>query len=469
MNTADKPIDRVEQRAEFIDRMARAIVPVLMMTHSESQLSEQFWRRILQPYFWGVAKRHNKYADNVCSARSTVYPIDGFELPSRAKSAAEFVRQLLVATARKKVRSYVTTVDQESICISLGNSARDVSEQFHAVTMEIDFSKCFVDRCARHREYILNSAKGEGDPIVKNALRYIPEVYVEYFDSFLALCTQVTSTFDVTSIYVEHFPTFFDLFFASYLGECGAEIIQLQLGAGPGEIVYPGDSLSKVYYDKRLTYGWRMRDDDIPYFGVRLERFKQQYDAAPSEAVTYDALLIYNRLNSAERYSYYEHCNRLIGKGLDRKRYPRVIARPRRFSRRFWAPGRARIPGIDANLKIEVSSGYGPIAGFCRKARIVVHWSHPATNFLECIFVDHPVVAVSSSWEITEIFKPFYNFFVEAGVLHAKPEQLIDHLNRIEAESWWRLVMADPRYGQFKEKFCRSRERYELDTEGRSV
>ena len=152
----------------------------------------------------------------------------------------------------------------------------------------------------------------------------------------------------------------------------------------------------------------------------------------------------------------------MICERLDRERYSQVDARPRRFSRRVWTPRRASVPGIDANSNVEVSPGYGPIANLCRQSRIVVHWSHPATNFLECIFVDQPVVAVSSDLEKTAIFRPFFDYFMAAGVLHEKPEFLIEHLNQIEPETWWKEVMADPRYEQFKEIFARSREQYQL-------
>ena len=468
MSVTDKKIERVEHRREFIDQLAESVLPVLAEVHRKDDLSERFWRRILQPYFWAIAKRREEYKATKCLVRATVLPIDGFYLPSRIQSFTAFARQIMIALERKSLRRHLSSVGNSEASVSLGRSATSESDELQSVPLEIDFSKCFLRRRGTRRADIRAAADRESDPIVKNALRYLPEVYVEYFESFLVLCRQIANEFDPTTVYVEHFPTIFDLFLASYLGERGATIVQLQLGAGAGEVVYPGDSLSQVYYDKRLTYGWRLNDNDVPYYGVRLELFKRQYDAVKRQGCANDALLVYNRLSSRERKAYYEHCNRLIGENLDRNRYPKLVARPRRFSRKIWMPGGCEIPGIDAVSGVEVSSGYGPIADLCRISRIVVHWSHPATNFLECVFVDQPVVAVSPGLEVTEIFKPFFEFLVEARVLHAKPEHLIEHLNRIEPETWWRGVMNDARYEQFKERFARSRVQYQREArEGR--
>ena len=450
----------ISKRKAFVDGLAEGVVPALQRIHYEKNLSDTFWRRILQPYLWSVAKRSEAYKNTSKKLRTTIFPIDGFRPPTRMQSGGHALRQLMTGLNRviRQSSSPATSTSVESICI--GQTAMMIASDLSAKSIDPLFLGCFCLFDSRKRRILNQIIEECDDSLLRNVLRFMPRVYVEFFDSLLKRSASFKTKNVIKNVYIEHFPTFFDLFLVSLLSDAGACVYQIQLGAGPGEIDYPGEALGRVYYDKLLTYGWSRSSNEIPFYAARLEKFASDYRKCANDHPDIDILFVYNREASDSLSDYYKRCNSAVLQQLDRKRYPRIAARPRSVSRKIKLFRTPRISGIGKRSPIEIVSGSGSIAPLCAQSRVVIHWSHPATNFLENIFVDHPVMAVFDWPSVTEIFKPYYEFFSDVGILHKSPEALLEFLNNIDLEDWWANITARPHYEEFKRKFARSRLQY---------
>ncbi len=183
----------------------------------------------------------------------------------------------------------------------------------------------------------------------------------------------------------------------------------MQTGGYVGETLLSVSAAKRYEYDLLLTYGWSIDRQDQPFFAVRLHEFADEYSEQQRGAGQIDVLAIYDRAETKNKLEYYKLCTELLCSQLDRAKYPTVRLRPRGYTR-LLSSRKSLIP-YGPTRDVELDRGTGKLAKLCRKSKVVVHWMHPSTNFLECIFVDHPVTAVWTEQEVTDIVRPYYEFF----------------------------------------------------------
>jgi len=75
---------------------------------------------------------------------------------------------------------------------------------------------------------------------------------------------------------------------------------------------------------------------------------------------------------------------------------------------------------------------------------------------MEYIFMKYATAGILNSDEYTDIIKPYYNFFLERGVLHYNLESLLKHLNRISIEDWWETVTHHEKFHDYRNSFTRA-------------
>ena len=212
----------------------------------------------------------------------------------------------------------------------------------------------FPGRQSAKRELIAKSAANAGSKRLCRAIETLPDLLVE---RFLALLRRVPlhaperKQFHV-SIGVSDFMS---LMFALYR-ERGAEIHRYQHGSHYGEQeafrVHERISSSKFH-----TGGWTSDDKDVPDYAYRLAGFKRGYVASDQDEL-YDLLVCVPAVHRNNLVRRQEDVNK-ISRSLDRKRYNRVLFRPRLMS---------RFDSADAILKPfeippdEIDAARGPIA-----------------------------------------------------------------------------------------------------------
>ena len=294
----------------------------------------------------------------------------------------------------------------------------------------------------------------ENDLFKRNILLQLPRVYVECMDYFFKLIPQVTSPERIT-FHMEHQPSVFMNIMIAHYAEHGAKIYEYQSGGFVGETTLSIDPVRYAVIDKHRTYGWKIHEKDEPFYAVRLESFRREYEKSCSRVTKsqYDIIAVYNQVNSVKTEEWYTAVSQTFFQGIDRQKYPRILLRPRGKSRKF--NNRKELAFLNPPKDILVDKGMKSMATLTAQSRLIVHWDHPSTNLLECIYVGHPVVAVLTNEFPTELVRPFYDFFLGVGVMHSSADGLIEHLNKVNIDEWWDEVIKMDMYERFKMLFTR--------------
>jgi len=245
----------------------------------------------------------------------------------------------------------------------------------------------------------------------------------------------------------------------SAYAEDGATVYWYQHGCEYGEFREDTDhNFELSVCDEYRTWGWKYKKKDRPWKAYRLEHFKLQYDKQKNN-FNHDLLLCYPALNYKNKSFYVEWSSFLL-QSLDPVKYTEILARPRRTNK--IQSHKSQLSFIE-DERVTKSSGLKHISEEMSQCRLILQMNVPSTNFLECIYVDHPTVGILNNNRPTGIVKPFYDFFKENGVLHDDIESLVAHLNRIDLDSWWSRLIKEEMYRSFKETFTRKAEFIQTD------
>jgi hypothetical protein len=207
------------------------------------------------------------------------------------------------------------------------------------------------------------------------------------------------------------------------------------------------------YVSEYRTFGWSIGEKVIPFRSIRLQEFNDEYTRLVREGFTrkYQALIFITTLTNHFK-------NRTIVKSesffekINRDKYPQIAIRPRPYSRKLGILNR-RIDQKELKIPNDVTltSGMGNPAGDVVLAELVVHWFMPSTNFLECIYVNHPVVVLQEGYEPTNVFKPIYEELNELGILHYTLDSMLEFLNSMDdVNSWWSATVNSEKYKAIK-------------------
>jgi putative transferase (TIGR04331 family) len=235
--------------------------------------------------------------------------------------------------------------------------------------------------------------------------------------------------------------------------EHGAKLFWYQHGAFYGEFTghnahYHESSVA----DEFRTWGWKIRDNDVPWKAYRLEQFRMQYEMEKKEK-RYDCLMCYSALY-AGNISFYTSVTNYFLENIDPNKYRQILARPRPIHKLH---SQAFQLSFIADERVIKDSALGNMTEAIAQSKIVIQFSVPSTNFLECFYVNHPTIGVLNNIEPTLIIKKYYDFFIEMGVLHKDFTSLVNHLNSIKIDEWWQEVILHPVFKSFKNEFLNNR------------
>jgi putative transferase (TIGR04331 family) len=238
---------------------------------------------------------------------------------------------------------------------------------------------------------------------------------------------------------------------ARYVVE-GAQLNFYQHGCGYGEIEgYAPHHIESTMADRFMTWGWRLRPTDVPFFALRFMRSRRDRlqpgspDARPlyvTQRSTFpwevnDTLDLQDRFFSS------------LAPSVARM----TIVRPRMQKGPGWECQishhvRQVVAGIDDGTRT-----FNDVASRCG---LIVFDALPSTSFLECLHVGHPALVIASeSIPFTTIAKPFYDEFFRLGLLHRTPESAAAFINGTSIATWWRSVSRGDCMRDFVKTFCR--------------
>lgn len=434
--------ERLELSRELTSKLAQVLNDLHDVTYSN-----RFWQILLATYVNSIVSRKNIFEKDSIKIKPLFEPINGVTSPSIKERGIKFLRRKFKSAKTSKNYQKIINYINENDSISLGlHNPVSVSEDTGAIYLP-DYFHSFSKRNDAKRNKLNAIAENTSDLYTRNIISQLPEIYVEYFDEMLNIIPLYNPQNKV--IHTSFIDSFFMKFLVGLYIENGAKLHYYQHGAYYGEMINHNAYRNESYIaDKYITWGWKLSENDVPGKAYRLELFSKKYKSQTGNK-TYDCLFCYSNVTPRNRENYINYTHALSST-LDKIKYPRLIARPRPMNKIPFVKHKLNFP---ISKDITIDSGRTDMAELISKGRVVIQFTVPSTNFLECFYVDHPTVGLLTNDQPTDIIQPYYDFFIAKGVLHLNFDSLINHLNTVDLETWWEALKSEPMYEKFKKEF----------------
>ena len=428
-------------------------LPIVMNRIHGTDFSERFWKIILERHVNAVISRKGNLGQNAIKRRPDLFPFNKRGIPCRKEiikqRVIDFVKHLKSRKYRKQIKRTLEKDDKVRIGF-FEYPELDTERIGERLPVFHPFPITFGDK--NKRSAVNKIAAEQEDVYFSNVVRELPRIAVEHFE-------QIYNSIDLFSPHKKEIhlhttqSTFNEYLIAKYV-EHGAKLIWYQHGCNYGEF----KSIAAHHFehsvsDEYRTWGWKIKEKDVPWKAYRLEKFRQDY---PDTSVRKDCdlLIAYSTINAGiiEEFKYVTD---YLLTNLDPAKYGAILARPQPSNK---IHSHRRELGFIEDDRVIKTSGLAPMAKDMARCRVVLQMKVPSTNFLECLYVDHPTIGLLHNDHPTEIIEPYYDFFKRAGVLHDSLESLVMQLNTVNVESWWREVTDRREFRDFKKRFARAEE-----------
>ena len=441
--------DTITQSLKRHNMLFNVLSGVLNELHN-LDYSERFWRILLQDHVRAVSSRRElmKAEDN--NRKPGVYPLNGKDYPSQFKRTKHYLIETGKFFQHLPYRGKVDELLEYNHTFKIGFPEVKAVEEDRLGESLPEYFFLFMGGGKREkREELYKIAERFDDVYLKNCIKELPMIWVEYF---MNMHNRIQLWEPRKKVFHIHFMrSVYMLLLVAKYGEYGAKLIWYQHGGENGELeMGTGHYVRLSYSDEFRTWGWKIEEKEVPWKAYRLDLFRNSYFSVTKREPRYDLLLCYPNITNSNR-KYYKNFSKKLLTGL-KSAYSHILARPRRTNK---IHSHAYVLKFIDDPRTDISSGLKPIADEIAVSRLVVQVTVPSTNFLECIYVDKPVIGILNNDQPSSVIKPFYDFFLSTGVLHESVESMAEHLNRIDIEDWWSGLMNEPMYKAFKNTFTR--------------
>lgn len=436
------------ERVKISDSIFEMLAPVMNEIHGTNH-SFRFWKIVMNDYVNAVISIKHVLEQQELNGQATLLPINSHHVPTlKDKVIARLPSVIKHFKSPGKLKAiHAVLSENNDINIGLPSIEAVAKETGYALPLYYSIYPGSGDKSKR--EKVNKLAVAQANIYFRNIVKRLPQVYVEYFErDFNSI-----KLFDASSkiFHLHGMPPYYNsLLVAKYL-ESGAKLFYYQHGAYYGELVGHNSYIHEnSLCDEYRTWGWKMKPNDVPWKAYRLEKFKQQYDTVAKKK-EFDFLMCYPDVYDAN-LAFYKTGTEYFLNNINNNKYKKLLARPRPMNRLFSHAN--RIAFIN-DSRVTIDSGLGSVADVIGKCKLVVQFTIPATNFMECLYVDHPTMGLLDNDQPTDIVKPYYDFFMQQGVIHNNFISLVEHLNKIDLDEWWAALIKEPMYLQFKNEFLR--------------
>lgn len=449
-NTNQEVISNVfaAERIDISEAVFKELAPVMNEMHGVNH-SFRFWKMVMSDYVNAVVSIKNILDHQQMNDKPLIFAINGHRLPT--------AKQKIIARLPSIIKHYKAPGTFKQIHHILAEND-NISIGFHPgklVQTEIGYPlpvyyPVYAGSGDLSKRAIVNRLEKKAIGIFsKNIIRRLPKVYVEYFEkdyNSIQLIDPAKKTFHLHGM-----PPYFNSLLVAKYAEHGAKLVCYQHGAYYGELVGHNSYLHEnSLADEYRTWGWKIKSNDVPSKAYRLETFRQQYDAV-AKTNEFDFLMCFPGVFDAN-IEFYKKATAYFLQHISTGKYKNLLARPRPSGRFF---SQSSVLSFINDSRVTINSGRGYMAEVMCKCRLVIQFSVPATNFMECLYVDHPTMGLLDNDQPTAIVKPYYDFLLQQGVLHKDFVSLVKHLNSIDLDTWWNALLKEPMYQQFKNEFLR--------------
>jgi hypothetical protein len=412
--------------------------------------SKRFWMILLGESVNSAISRINVLEKGDIRRKPDLYPFNKRSLPNQKEKFKEGVFLFAKHLKSRKSRGEIPRLMNEENILRIGFPEYDGMDN-EGIGVNLPLYYPFITgRGDRGKRETANEiAERFPDPFMRNVVRELPTVVVEHFSKLyngVELYEPEKKEFHVHIAFTWH-----TLYMLARYSEHGARITWYQHGSYYGE--FAGDSAHYHEHeisDEYRTWGWKIREKDTPWKAYRLEKFRREYDKHPNRKEC-SLLVAFSKISTGNRKSS-QNLTEYLLEHLDPVKYRKIMARPQPANKVFNQTSQLNF--ID-NERVVKSTGLTHMAEDMSKCRLVLQMRVPATNFLECIYVNHPTIGLLRNDQPTEILKPYYKFFIDNGVLHHNFKSLVKHLNRVDVDQWWSGLTEEPLFREYRDTFTR--------------
>jgi hypothetical protein len=439
-----------KKRFELSDEIRSMLTGLLNEVHGSSY-SHRFWGIVLEPHIRACIRQKKILEKETLRTKPEQFPAGGTIVDSyqaRFKNRIKLIiKHFRSRKSRRRAGMLLAATHEIRIGFPESPEMQDILPGKRIGSWQPYFfgsgDKIARKKCDSHAIKI-------EDPFRSNIVKTLPTIYLEHFREMLE--TVALNRAEIKTIHIHNLNDIYSHFLAAWYAEQGACVCWYQHGSHYGE--YEWDYFhyfEHEHADEFRTWGWKMREKDTPWGGYRLEKFRIGYLKFQNNSPAYDLLLCYPSMSSEYREHNVKSTGELLGK-LSTNQYRNILARPRPVHKKSSQAGQL---SFLKNNRVVISDGLAPIEREVANSRLVIQLNVPGTNFLECIFVNHPTVGLLRNDEPAGIVKPFYDFLLDKKVLHFDTDSMIAHLNEMDLNSWWADVIAEPMYNTFKHTYTR--------------
>jgi putative transferase (TIGR04331 family) len=440
-----------EQRVILTNKIFSQIYLILNEIH-QVNYSERFWRIILAPYVSAIISDMNKIDNRLVGLkipnelyRNTLFPEKHYVRFMYLRQFVKYFQSLphkRNSNSQLKKNQIITTGfhGQERVP-SVGGSYIKALYSFMPYIKTNSKMRIGVNRIVN------NLSKEFSIDFYLNIVDLMPKVYIEDFKRIhdsIQLYDPNSKSFHIS--FLES--TYMRILIAKYV-ENGSKLYYYQHGSFYGD--YEFLSLHRFetsIADKFMTWGWKLLPNDCPSYAYRLNTFVSKYKEAFKSNFKYDLIFVIPGIENKNRDAVKSELHNLL-ESVDREKYSRMCIRPRPIAK----INRKGEFGFINDNTVYLDSGYSTMVNLIAESKFVVQLEYPSTNFLECLSVDHPVVALLKNDTPSEIVKPHYDYLLSVGIFHKDVDTLITHLNSIDLPKWWADTILSPGYISFKREF----------------
>jgi hypothetical protein len=440
----------VPRRVELTETLFELLTEVLNTVH-DTNYSLRFWKILLESHAKAVISRREILMKHKIQRKPDLFSVNSKQIPS---GKTVFKQRLIdVAKHLKSLKNLKRVND----ILSNHNKVRIGFFEYPGLDEENigielpTYHPFMIGRGDKNKRDALNDiANSKDDPYLANVIRELPKVLVEHFGKLTDSVKLVNPS--EKELHVHTTQSFFNQVLIAKYTEHGAQLKWYQHGSFYGEFAVASEHhYEHSISDEYRTWGWKIKENDTPWKAYRLERFRREY-VRHTNTKDCDLLISFSKISDGNRAANKKLTDYLLST-LDPGEYKKVLARPQPANKVFNQ--KSQLAFISSNRVLK-STGLTHMAEDMSRCRMVLQMRVPSTNFLECIYTNHPTVGILGTDDYTDIVKPYYSFFLEHGVLHYNLESLVRHLNSISIEDWWRTVQQHEMYNDYRNLFTRA-------------
>lgn len=434
------------QRIEISESIFALLAPVMNEIHNKNY-SPRFWKIVMNDYVNASISIMYILKEREMGDAVSLVPINSHHIPT--------LKQKFIARAPSIIKHYKTygtlrrinQVLRNHNDISIGFPDLDIVKKETGCPISLYYPVYFGSGDKGKRALVNKIAARYSNLFHRNIIKRLPKVYVEYFEKDFNSIDLVEPS--SKTIHTHGLPPGNNLLLIAKYVENGAKLYCYQHGANYGEMRgHNSHFFESTIADEFRSWGWKIRNNDVPWKAYRLEKFRMMYNSF-AQTDEYDILMCYPDVH----YINFDFCKTATDHLLASiPAGKKILARPRPMNKVF---SHAKTLSFIQDERVKIDSGLTNMAEIVNKSKLVIQFTVPGTNFMECLYVDHPTLGLLENDQPTDAVRPYYDFLFQQGVLHQDHVSLVSHINKVNIPEWWASVIKEPMYQQFKNEFLR--------------